>query len=95
VGAGELERGLPGFGAGVAEEDAVEAGDLGETKGEFGGAAVVEKIAGVDELLRLRRNGGRDRRVVVAEGADADAAEQIEIIVAVLVEEVNAFTANG
>ncbi len=37
VGAGELERGLPGFGAGVAEEDAVEAGDLGEALGEFGG----------------------------------------------------------
>ena len=37
VGAGELERGFPGFGAGVAEEDAVEAGDLGEAQGELGG----------------------------------------------------------
>ena len=32
VGAGELERGLPGLGAGVAEEDAVESADLGEAQ---------------------------------------------------------------
>jgi hypothetical protein len=30
VGAGEFQGGFPGFGAGVAEEGAIEAGDLGE-----------------------------------------------------------------
>ena len=57
VGAGELECGFPGFGAGVAEEDAVEAGDLGEAERELGGAAVVEEVDGVDERLRLRGDG--------------------------------------
>ena len=52
-GAGELERGLPGLGAAVAEEDAVEAADLGETEGEFGGALVEEEVRGVEELARL------------------------------------------
>ena len=55
VRAGELERGLPGFGAGVGEEDAVEAGDLGEAEGELGGVRMVEEVARVDERLRLRR----------------------------------------
>ncbi len=59
VGAGELERGLPGFGAGVAEEDAVEAGDLGEAEGELGGAGVVDEVRGVDERGGLRGDGVR------------------------------------
>ena len=91
VGAGELQRGLPGFGAGVAEEDAVEAGEFGEAQGELGGAAVVEEVAGVQQRLRLRGDGGGDGRVVVAERADADAAEQVEVVVAVLVAQVDAF----
>ena len=49
MGAGELERGLPGFRAGVAQEDAVHAGDFGETEGEFGGVLVEEEIGGVKE----------------------------------------------
>ena len=49
VGAGELERGLPGLGAGVAEEDAVHAADLGQAQGELGGVLVVEEVRGVDE----------------------------------------------
>ena len=53
MGAGELQRGLPGFGAAVAEEDAIEAGDLGEAQGEFGGVLVIEEVGGVDERLAL------------------------------------------
>jgi hypothetical protein len=90
VGAGEFQRCLPGFCAGVAEEDAVEAGDLGEAKGELCGAAVVEEVAGVQQRLRLRGDGGGDRWVVVAKGRDADAAEEVEVVVAMLVAEVNA-----
>jgi len=44
VGAGEFECGLPGFGAAIGEEDAVEAGDLGEAEGELGGAFVEEEV---------------------------------------------------
>ena len=53
VGAGELERGLPGFGAAVAEEDAVEAADLGEAEGELGGVLVEEEVRGVQQALAL------------------------------------------
>ena len=53
VGAGQLQRGLPGFGAAVGEEDAVHAADLGEAQGEFGGVLVEEEVRGVDEALRL------------------------------------------
>ena len=57
VGAGELERGLPGLGAAVAEEDAIEAADLGQAEGEFGGVLVEEEVGGVEELLRLGGDG--------------------------------------
>ena len=53
VGAREFERGLPCFGAAVAEEDAVEAADLGEAEGELGGVLVEEEVRGVDEALAL------------------------------------------
>ncbi len=93
VGAGELECGFPGFGAGVGEEDAVEAGDLGEAERELGGVRVVEEVAGVDEGLRLRGDGGGDGGVVVAERADADAGEEIEVLGVVLVVDEDAFAA--
>jgi hypothetical protein len=45
---------------------------------------VVEEVAGVDKLPGLFRDGFGDGRVVVTEGADTDAAEQVEVLVAVL-----------
>src|SRR5215472_1122143 len=54
---------------------------------------MVEEIARVDELLRLRCDGSGDRRMVVAECADADAGEQIEVLGVVGVVEVHAFAA--
>ena len=94
VGAGELERSLPGFGAAVAEEDAVEAADLGEAEGEFGGVLVEEEVRGVEEALRSVRDGFFDGGMGVAEGGDADAAEQIEVVVAVLVAQIDAVAAD-
>ncbi len=77
VRAGEFERSFPGFGAGVGEEDAVEASDFGEAERELYGVLGVEEVRGVDELGGLRGDGARDRGVVVAERADTDAGEQM------------------
>ena len=80
MGAGELQRSLPCFGAAVAEEDAVEAGDLGEAEGEFRGVLVEEEVRGVEELLRLARDGLFDCGMAVTEAADTDAAEEVEVV---------------
>ncbi len=67
VGASEFERGLPGFGAAVSEEDAVKSADLSETKREFGCVLVEEEVRGMDEAFallarwRLRPRGGHSR----------------------------------
>ena len=79
IGARQLERALPGFGAGVGEEDAVEAGALGEAQRQFRLALVIEEVRRVDERAALARNRVLDRRMVIAERVDADAAEQVEI----------------
>ncbi len=94
VGAGKFECGFPGFGAGVRKEDAVEAADLGEAEGERSGVFVEEEIRGVDKLAALLEDRLLDRWVGVAEGGDADAAEEIEVVVAVFVAQVDALAAD-
>ena len=94
MGARQLQRAFPGFGAGVGEEDAVEAGALGEAQREFGLTLVIEEVRGVDERAALAGDGFFDCRMAVAERVDADAAEQIEILRTVLVNDVNAFAAH-
>ncbi len=90
IGAGQLHGALPGFGAGVGEEGAVEAGLLGEAQGELRLALVVVEVRGVDERAALAGDGFDDDRVIVAERVDADAAEQVEVLRTVLVDDVNA-----
>ena len=94
VGAGKLEGSLPGFGAAVAEEDAVEAADLGEAKGEFGGVLVEEEVRGVEQALALADDGLFDGGVAVAKRGDADAAEEVEVVVAVFVAQIDAMSAD-
>jgi hypothetical protein len=79
MGARQLHCALPGFGAGVGEEDAVEAGALGEAQREFRLSLVIEEVRRVDERAALAGDGFFDNRMVIAERVDADAAEQIEI----------------
>ncbi len=88
VGARQLERALPGFGAGVGEEGAVEAGALGEAQREFRLALVIEEVRGVDQRAALAGDGLLNRGMVIAERVDADAAEQVEVAIAVLVDDV-------
>ena len=91
VSASELERALPGLGAGVGEEDAIEAGALGETQGQLGLTLVVEEVRGVDELAALNGDGVLNDGAGIAESVDADAAEQVEVADAVLIDDVDTF----
>ncbi len=83
--AGELQGRLVGLGAGVAEEDPpvcpLEESQepLGEPHLRLGG----EEVGDVPERRQLGRDGLDDRRVRVAERVDRDAAEQVDVLLAV------------
>src|SRR6478735_4152083 len=84
--AGELERGLVGLGAGVAEEDArvvgpAEEADEALRQGDLrlGG----EEVGDVAEGAELGGDGLDEGGVGVAEGVDGDAAEQVDVLLAV------------
>ena len=94
ISARQLQRALPGFGAGVGEKGAVEAGALGEAQREFRLTLVIVEVRGVDERAALAGDGFFNRGMAVAERVDADAAEQVEILRTVLVHDVNALTAH-
>ena len=92
VGAGQLHGALPCFRAGVGEKGAVKAGLFGEAQGELRLALVEVEVRGVDERAALAGDGFNNDRVIVAEGVDADAAEQVEVLRTVLVNDVNTLT---
>jgi hypothetical protein len=94
VGTSQLESSLPGFGAAVAQEDAVETADFGEAKSEFGGVLVKKEVRGVEEAFALTVDRFFDGGVSVAQRGDADAAEEIEVVLAILVAEINALSAD-
>ena len=94
VGAEDLDGAFHGLGAGVGEEDAVEAGDLAQALGQFAGVLVIVEIRGVEEQGGLLLNHLGDARVGVAEGVDADAAEQVEILAVIETVEVAALAAS-
>ncbi len=94
VGASEFQRGLPGFGAAVAEEDAVEAAHLSEAQSEVGGVLVEEEVRRVEQPLALAGDGLLDGGMTIAKRGDTDAAEQIEVVIAVLVAEIDAVAAD-
>src|SRR5580698_99042 len=94
MGASQFKRALPGLGAGVGEEDAIESGALGEAQSEFGLAFVIEEVRRMNERAALLGDGFLDNWMAVAEGVDADAAEQVEVLRTVLVDYVNALAAD-
>ncbi len=80
----DLERGLVGFGAGVAEERATRVSPESEKLfGEVEDGLRRVQVRHVPELVELRGDGFDDGRVAVAEAVDGDAAEQIEVLLAV------------
>jgi len=91
---GKLDCRLVRFGAGIAEEDRIEAGERGELVGERPGRLVVVEVASVHERRGLFRDRARDPRVRVSQRAHGEARDHIEIAVPRLVEEIDALTAD-
>ena len=97
VGAGELESAFDGFSAGVGEEDAFEisAGVFGELLGdEAGEEGAIHSHQVRQILIHHLAEDGADLGVVAAEGEDAPAGEEVEVLVAVLVPEVASLAAD-
>ena len=94
VGTSQFESGFPGFGAAVAEEDSVEAADLGQTLGELPLQRVKKEVRCVEEPLALTGNRFFHGRVPVAERGDADATEEIEIVFSAFITEIDALSAD-
>src|SRR6185503_5017275 len=89
----DFQRGLNGLGSAVAEEGAVESGGSGEAQSEWGLVLVKIEVRDVDELTALLRDGVDDGGMPVAERVDADAAQQVEVAIAVFIDQVRAFAA--
>jgi hypothetical protein len=70
--AGQLQSRLPGLRAAVAQEDAIEAGNLSQSHRQLGRAAVIEEVRGVQDLRTLLGDGMGDCRMVVAKRGHAD-----------------------
>ena len=96
VQARQLDGALVGLGAGVREEGLPRLGarliDVGvqhvrQQLGHFPAVLDVVVVAHVDELGRLIAHGLHDGGVAVAEAADADAGEEVEVLVAGIVDE--------
>ena len=57
MGARQLQRAFPRFGAGVGEEDAIQPGALGQPQRQFRLTLVIEEVRGVNERAALVRDG--------------------------------------
>ena len=79
----DLDRALVRLRARVAEERLVEARELDELRGRIGLRARVVEVRAMDHLARLMRDGIDERRIIMAEHVDGDAAEEIEVFLAV------------
>lgn len=93
VGGGEQEGRVVGFGAGGGEEDAGvgDAGELGDAFREVDHLAVEVEGRGVDDAAGLFADGFGDFGECVGGHGGEDAAEEVEVFVAVGVPDVAAF----
>jgi hypothetical protein len=85
--AGDLDRALVGLGARVGEEDAPAQARLREPLGEPRHRLGVEEVRDVDQPPRLLAHGGDYVRVAVADRADRDPGEEVEVLPALGVPE--------
>jgi hypothetical protein len=90
----ELDGGLDGLGARVAEKHPGQARPRGELRGEGHGLVGVEEVGDVYEALGLRREGARDGGVGVPEGAHRDARVQVEVLSTLAVKQPAPLAAN-
>jgi hypothetical protein len=75
---GQLEGGLVGFGAGVAEEHALGKGGVDQLVRQAQGRLVGEHVGDVPQLVGLLGQRLDQRRVAVAQYVDRDAAGEVD-----------------
>ena len=79
----DLERSLVGFQTGVAEEHVLHAGDLDQLGSQHFLAGHVVVVGAVDHLAHLFLQGGDQLGVRVAQGVDGNAAQTVQVLLAV------------
>ena len=92
--AGDLDGGLVGLRAGVAEEDALEVADLAEFRRQLGLRGGQVQVGRVDQRRRLLLDGPDEARVAVAEAVDGDAGQEVQILLALGVVQPRALSAH-
>ena len=90
---GDLQCALDGLGAGIAEEHPLHAREAGDPAGEFLLPGNAHQVAGVDQGGRLVGDHRRQCWVRVAQRADAEPADRVQVTVSVLVPEPGPFAA--
>ena len=90
---GELDLAFVGLGTGVGEEDLVEAAVLNDQLRGLNSRLVVEVVGAVQDRLGALLEALDDRGMAVAQTVDGDTADEVEVLVAVLIEDVSALAA--
>jgi hypothetical protein len=90
----ELDRGLIRLGARVAEVDLAAEARLREALGEQHGGLGVEQVARVHQASDLLAHGLNDPRVAVTEARHRDAAQEVEVLVALAIPHARALAAH-
>ena len=79
-----------GASAAVAEEGALQPRQVGEPLGELSLIRVIKEVRRVQQRLRLIGDRARQRRVRVTERRDADPGQEIEVLTALRVPQLDA-----
>ena len=90
----KLDRALVGLRTGVAEKHLFHTGDIAQRLGEQDIVRRIVKVGDVCELLCLRLYCAYPFAVRIAEGIDADAAAEVDILPPVRVKELRALAAH-
>ena len=90
--AGELQRRLDRFRPAVAKERPIGEGAFAKHAGQFGSGNGMVEVGDVDELTRLPLHRLQNCRIVVSEGVHRQTADEVQVSLAVGVQEMDAFT---
>ena len=93
VQARQLDGALVGLGAGVGKENLIEAAVLDDELRGLDGGLIVEVVGAVQDRVGALFEALHDRGMAVTETVDGDTADEVEVLVAVLVEDVDALAA--
>src|SRR5581483_5087784 len=89
IGAGQLQRTFPSFCSAVTEECTIEAGNFREPLRQFRLVLVIKKIRRVNQLAGLLLKHFLNGRMSMPERIHADAAQEIEIALALRIPQIN------